>query len=74
MDLRLVGSYLNFKKLFKMIFKKIIFKNLKFFNNLKKNKNILKKNVWEYKIFLTFFLKLKNKKMAVKKKFLKNVS
>ncbi len=29
MDLRLVGSYLNFK-LFKMIFKKIIFKNLKF--------------------------------------------
>ncbi len=30
MDLRLVGSYLNFKKLFKVIFKKIIFKNLKF--------------------------------------------
>ncbi len=57
MDLRLVGSYLNFKKLFKMIFKKIIFKNLKFLNNLKKkDKNILKKNVWECKIFLTFFL------------------
>ncbi len=40
---------------------------------MKKDKNVLKKNVWEYKIFLTFFLKLKNKKIAVKK-FLKNVS
>ncbi len=61
MDLRLVGSYLNFKKLFKMIFLKFCLKN----NLKKKDKNILKKNVWEYKIFLTF----------VKKKFLlKNVS
>jgi len=42
---------------------------------MKKDENILKKNFWKYKIFLTFFLKLKNnKKMAVKKKFLlKNV-
>ncbi len=44
-----------------MIFKKTVFKNLilKFCikNNLKKkDKNDLKKNLWEYKIFLTFSL------------------
>lgn len=51
-----------------MIFRNILFRNM--------NERILKKHFWEYKIFVSFFLELENKKkIAVGKNFiLKNTS
>ncbi len=66
-DILTLRSYLRIRILLKFCLK----------NNLKKkHKNILKKNFWEYKIFLIFSqIKNKKKDLAVKKTFfLKNVS